>query len=412
MDYSPPSDKNKLTSPNWSVPTRFFVLVLVVTASVWLAVLVAPLLQAVGIAVLLALLLNPLVKWGMRRLRLRRSWATAIVFILFCAVLLGIPIGMGSLTINQIGDIGADLSAAATELQEWLLQPIQILGYRVEPTSLLTNFESLLNDTLATLPRGSLNLLSAITTNLLWILTVFVMLYYLLKDGPLLRPWLMERLPPNHREEVGVLLDRLEEIWGRFLRIQLLLFFVLAVLFVLGTLLVVWLFRSGLIRWSPLGFALLLLAVYTAVQQVDNLWLRPQYMGRHLQLHPAIVFISLIAGLTFGGLLGALVSVPAVASARIVGRYLYVKILALPSETSTQLSLVHESSPRNRDTTGSKGPGCFTEVLSKIGRMLVYGLVLLYILIVWIRTRLNAMYSRFWSRDQSQQQGTITDARS
>ena len=302
MDYSPPSDENELTSSDWSVPTRFFVLVLVVAGGIWLAVLVAPLLQAVGIAVLLALLLNPLVRWGMRRLR--RGWAAAIVFTLFCAILLGITIGMGSLAINQIADIGADLSAAATELQEWLLQPIHVLGYRLEPTSLLTNFETLLNDTLATLPRGSLNFLSAITTNLLWIMTVFVMLYYLLKDGPLLRPWLMERLPSNQRGELSILFDRIEEIWGRFLRIQLLLFFVLVVLLLLGTLLVVWLFRSGLLRWSPLGFILLLLAVYTAVQQVDNLWLRPQYMGRHLQLHPAIVFISLIAGLAFGGLLG------------------------------------------------------------------------------------------------------------
>ena len=338
MDYSPPSDENELTSSDWSVPTRFFVLVLVVAGGIWLAVLVAPLLQAVGIAVLLALLLNPLVRWGMRRLR--RGWAAAIVFTLFFVFLLGITIGMGSLAINQIADIGADLSAAATELQEWLLQPIHVLGYRLEPTSLLTNFETLLNDTLATLPRGSLNFLSAITTNLLWIMTVFVMLYYLLKDGPLLRPWLMERLPSNQRGELSILFDRIEEIWGRFLRIQLLLFFVLVVLLLLGTLLVVWLFRSGLLRWSPLGFILLLLAVYTAVQQVDNLWLRPQYMGRHLQLHPAIVFISLIAGLAFGGLLGALVSVPAVATARIVGRYIYYKVMDLPPWTEL-------SPPRN-----------------------------------------------------------------
>ena len=75
MDYSPPSDENELTSSDWSVPTRFFVLVLVVAGGIWLAVLVAPLLQAVGIAVLLALLLNPLVRWGMRRLR--RGWAAA-----------------------------------------------------------------------------------------------------------------------------------------------------------------------------------------------------------------------------------------------------------------------------------------------------------------------------------------------
>ena len=81
---------------------------------------------------------------------------------------------------------------------------------------------------------------------------------------------------------------------------------------------------------------LLLLVVYTAVQQVDNLWLRPQYMGRQLQLHPGLVFISLIAGLAFAGILGALVIVPMLATARVVGRYLYDKIVAAPPEPPEQ----------------------------------------------------------------------------
>jgi predicted PurR-regulated permease PerM len=333
-------------APPWSIFTRYFVLTLIVAAVIWLAVIMAPMLQAIGIGLLLALLLNPFVSWLIRHRHWQRPIAAGLVFALFLLILLSVPIIVGSLAFNQMSHISADLFAAIGELEEWLLQPIDFLSFHMEPATMLANMQDSINPTLATLPLGSLNLLSSITTNLLWIITVFVMLFYFLKDGPQIESWFLDHLPATYHEEFTILYNRTEEIWGRFLRIQLLLFLVLAILMTLGTLLVVWLFRSGLIRWSPIGFVLLLLTVYAAVQQVDNLWLRPQYMGRHLQLHPAIVFISLIAGLAFGGILGALVSVPLVATARIIGKYLYHKIMDLP--------LPQPPSPPPSDSTQQK----------------------------------------------------------
>ena len=58
-----------------------------------------------------------------------------------------------------------------------------------------------------------------------------------------------------------------------------------------------------------------------AVQQVDNIWLRPQLMGRAFRLHPGVVFVTLIAGLALGGILGAILAVPALATAKIIARY-------------------------------------------------------------------------------------------
>lgn len=326
----PNTTPSEMPSPTWSAASRYFILALLSLTAVGLMIAIAPLLRTVGIAVLLALLLNPLVHWLMSRFRLSRSRATMTVFTALLLILVGLSIGMGNLAYTQLANLETDFRAALVELQLWLLQPVDLLGYHLEPATVLENMAGSFSNTLATLPGDSLNLFSTVTTNVLWGIAVFVLLYYFLKDGPQIKPWLLDHVPAEHRSEIGFLWDQVEEIWGKFLRIQLLLFLVLAILFFLGTLLVVWLFRSGLVRWSPVGFVLLLLVVYTAVQQVDNLWLRPQYMGRHLQLHPGIVFVALIVGLLFGGLLGALVIVPAIASARIVGRYLYYKILGLP----------------------------------------------------------------------------------
>ena len=89
-------------------------------------------------------------------------------------------------------------------------------------------------------------------------------------------------------------------------------------------------FRSGLLKWSFIGFILLLLLVYTLAQQVDNLWLRPQFLGKHLRLHPGVVFVGLIGALALSGVLGAFVIVPIIATMKMVGSYVHRKLLGLP----------------------------------------------------------------------------------
>jgi predicted PurR-regulated permease PerM len=94
--------------------------------------------------------------------------------------------------------------------------------------------------------------------------------------------------------------------------------------------LIIWLFRSGLLAFSPLALIILLILVFAGAQQVDNLWLRPQLMGYKLALHPGIVFAGLTGALIVSGLLGALLVVPLMASAKVLGSYIYAKLLDLP----------------------------------------------------------------------------------
>ena len=156
----------------------------------------------------------------------------------------------------------------------------------------------------------------------------------------------------------AVCLDRVDHIWGKFLGIQLLLFVIFALLLLLGTLLVVWLFRSGLLEWSVLGFVGLLLAVYTAVQQVDNLWLRPQFLGRQLNLHPGIVFVGLVGALVLSGFLGALVIVPLMATAKAIGQYVHYKLLGVPPWP--ELVVVKETESEGDGGKAKKGNGRFS----------------------------------------------------
>jgi predicted PurR-regulated permease PerM len=319
-----------VTDTPWSPRTKTVVITIILLGIVLLVIVLNPLLYALLIAALLAYLLNPLVKLLMRRTRLTRPGGAGLVFVIFILLLASIPAALGTVAVGQFQRIKTDLMGARTLLESWIAQPIVILGFRLYPPLMLDNLEQIAGSVLSTLPEGSFNLLSAVTTNLLWGLVVLISLYYFLKDGPKIKLWLVGYTPVEYQGDLERLLDEIDEVWRVFLRVQLLIFVVLAALMGSGTFLVIWLFRSGLLGFSFLGMILLLILVYAAAQQVDNLWLRPQLMGRHLQLHPGLVFAGLTAGLVVGGILGALLIVPLMATVRVIGRYTYCKLLDLP----------------------------------------------------------------------------------
>jgi len=330
----------------WSATTRFLVVVAFLVATVWILIVASPLWQAIGIAALVAYMLDPAVRFLMPRIRMRRSWAAALVFILVSLLLIGITVLLGTVAVSQLNRLETDFLAAAEEIEQWLAQPIVIFNFRFFPQEILGNLPSMAEDVLSTVAGGSIGILSSVTTNLLWGSVIVVTFYYFLKDGPKIKPFLIHLAPEDYQIELRRLLDEVDDLWDRFLRVQLFIFGVLFVLVAAGTLLVVWLFRSGLLQWSFIGFILLILLVYTLAQQVDNLWLRPQLLGKHLRLHPGVVFVSLIGALAFSGILGAFVIVPIIASVKVVGRYVHRKLLGM-SPWPEEEPLAGEDAPKN-----------------------------------------------------------------
>ena len=156
---------------------------------------------------------------------------------------------------------------------------------------------------------------------------MLVSFFYFLKDGSYIKPWFVSLLPPAAQDDAERLLDKLDETWRVFLRAQVIIFIVLAFLLILSTVLIIWLFRAGWLPLSPVGLIILFIVVYTAIQQVDNLWLRPQLLGRSLNLHPGLVFVSLITALALSGILGVLIVVPIIATFKIIGHYAHAKLL-------------------------------------------------------------------------------------
>lgn len=78
---------------------------------------------------------------------------------------------------------------------------------------------------------------------------------------------------------------------------------------------------SSVIPVSNWVFALIVAGAYLAVQQIGNLFLQPRVLSEQLHLPPLVVFLAVIVGAAVGGVLGAYLAVPVLATLRELGAY-------------------------------------------------------------------------------------------
>jgi predicted PurR-regulated permease PerM len=317
-------------TPKWSKTTKLIVVIALISGFIWLMFLLAPVVDAVIIAALIAVLLEPIVSGIIRRTRWPRSTVASLVFIILLLIMIAVPASLGTAVITQVEQLEDEFQDAIIAFENLVSSPIYFFGFYLYPQVLLEYAEQIASEALAIVPGSSFHLLSGVTTNLLWLLLAVVSLYYFLKDGPKIKLWLVNITPETYQDDFRRLLNELEDTWSTFLRVQLLIFVVLGVLMGLGVLLIIFLFRSGLVAFSPLALILFLILIFAGAQQIDNLWLRPQLMGQKLRLHPGIIFAGLTGALIVSGLLGALLVVPLMASAKVLGNYIYARLLDLP----------------------------------------------------------------------------------
>ncbi len=77
----------------------------------------------------------------------------------------------------------------------------------------------------------------------------------------------------------------------------------------------------ALVAQGPI-VALLMIGVVVLVQQLESHVLQPFLMGRFVAIHPLGIIVAIAAGLVAGGVIGALIAVPLVASGNAVGKHL------------------------------------------------------------------------------------------
>jgi predicted PurR-regulated permease PerM len=167
-------------------------------------------------------------------------------------------------------------------------------------------------------------------------------------------------VPKPYRSEIAILLSHLRKTWRAYFRGQLNLMLIIGIITWIGNtaiglpgafalavvagvmelipnlgpflaaipaIIVALLQGSTYLGVSNFVFALIVILLYLAIQQVENTFVVPRILGEAVDLHPLVVILGVVVGANVGGILGALLAAPVIASAREIIRYLYTKIL-------------------------------------------------------------------------------------
>ncbi|MCL4265870.1 MAG: AI-2E family transporter [Anaerolineae bacterium] len=349
-------------SKPWSRSTRYLVLILALIISALLLYQSRALLGPMAVSALLAFILNPVVSFAHERMKLRRSVVVLLVYLASLAGFVLIGFVVVQVISEQTASLVIEFQAILDQIQTaYLDRPWVIFNYQIQPALLFSESAAAAPDLLQA--DVIFQIFQATTTNLGWILVVIVTTYYLLLDWSNLREWFFRWLPEGYEGDGRRLYAEIQLVWRRYLQGQLRLSVIVGFLTAVGALIIglpgavvfgilaavfdvllsvgpaiviaiataVALFTGSttLPITSNLLFAILVLSLLSLIQMVENIWLRPRVMSNSLNIHPAIVFIAIIASLALAGVLTALVIVPVIVSVGIITKYIYFKLFEM-----------------------------------------------------------------------------------
>jgi predicted PurR-regulated permease PerM len=209
---------------------------------------------------------------------------------------------------------------------------------------------------------------------------LFLASIYISKDAPILRSAFLHSLPVAYQPEISSLLTRIERVWLAFFQGELKLMLFIGVLTTIGLIalgmpgalylgviaglleivpsfgpfiatvpavIVALIEGPAYLSISHLAFAGLIILFYILVQQVENNLVVPRVLGSAVELPPLVVMTGVVVGASVGGILGALLATPIIATSRAVLRYVYQKMLGQEPD------IIDETPSKARPTSSS-----------------------------------------------------------
>jgi predicted PurR-regulated permease PerM len=335
--------------------------ILLVALALWLARSALP---VFAIAIALAFLLDPPVT-ALHRRGVPRLAGILLVYVAVAAAV----IGLGSLLLpplfdqlrrflEQLPTLAAQFVAWEEGLVDWLTGLPLPEPIRDALDSIIGSGQQAVVTLLEAIVGPLLSLIARTAGFVIGLVVVPVWLLYVLKDRERLPDGVLGLLPSGWRPDASHAMGLTTSVIGRWIRGQLLLgavifaatLFGLLVLSVIGfrefaDFAVLLALVAGVLELVPIigpiiaaipavligasispGAALAAVALYTVVQQLENHLLVPKVMGDAVDLHPAVVIVSLIVGASLFGLWGAILAAPVVALGRDLYRYAFRRL--------------------------------------------------------------------------------------
>jgi predicted PurR-regulated permease PerM len=333
------------------IPTRAIAvtigMVLLTSAILLLGWEVRRVLTWIVVAALLSVILGPVVDLVEHRLHLRRALATLLVFLLFLIALTGIVTVFVRPLVTE-GPQFLDRLPSFVEDARGGRGPVGGLVQRYNLDQYLERNQGRLRESANRVTEPALGVLRSIFSTVLALVTIFVLTFLMVLQGPsLLQSW-VSALPEDRQDRVRrVAADCSKAVTG-YMTGNLVISIIAGtltyiVLWILGVPYkgVVALFVAfadliplvgatlgaivaiAVAALHSLPAALVVLVFFIVYQQAENHLLQPVIMSRTVQLSALTVTIAILLGVELLGFLGALLAIPVAGILHVIGRDLY-----------------------------------------------------------------------------------------
>ncbi|MEP0823836.1 MAG: AI-2E family transporter [Ignavibacterium sp.] len=322
----------------------------VILFGLWFVSAVSSILAPFAVSLVIAYLLNPVVSrlegWKIPR------WVSSLVLILLVvAVIVLILFFVLPIAVTQFEALLDALSGIFAEFRDWLWSSRMATAlerYGVSAEELRTTVSKELvprfEDILRNLLQGILTVMSSLSrfvTQILYVIMVPFLTFYLLTDFPKITHRFLMLIPGRNRDRVGEYLREADEIIGRYLRGALLVAFLQGVMvtllftlfgikysLLLGIMaalldlvpyfgLILTMILSGLVAAlsDPPVLSKVLSAVFSVgiLHLLEVTLLSPRIVGSRVGLHPLLIILALLVFASFLGFVGLLIAIPVTA---------------------------------------------------------------------------------------------------
>ncbi|HEY3368076.1 MAG TPA: AI-2E family transporter [Symbiobacteriaceae bacterium] len=320
----------------------------------------APFLLAIGIAYIIAPLVNGLARRGMSR-----GWAIVTVYAMLAASLALVVVKVLPQVVEETRRLAEAIPAYSLMAREW----VDSLQQRVREMGVHPGIRDVLNRLITDVEIGSVRALEQLldvstlrrAAGLLASLLLAPFLaFYLLKDMERFKERFVRSLPGRYRQELLALLRGLDRVLSGFVRGQILLALAVGLLASIATwllglrytvLLGIWAGSTEFIPYigpvlgampavlaglsvSPLTGLETTLA-FLFIQQIENAILSPKIMGDSVGLHPLVVLFVVLAGGYVAGPWGLVLALPLTGLARVVWCFIVARLTEAPAGAAT-----------------------------------------------------------------------------
>jgi len=366
-------------SPIWSPGSKRLIISIMALVSLLLIFRLRILLPPFILAVILAYLVEPLVRIVLENTRIPRTLTIVLIYLFIIAALVAIPISAIPPIAVQVNGLITNIPALIHQLSQIMVElqePIHITEDIVIPLNQLPLDQAFLSlsGNLLNIVQGfggqtiSIfgSVLGASLSTVGWVILVLFLSFYMVKDHERLFHGMLTLVPKNYQGDVVHLSEQISDLWNAFLRGQLVLcivvgtiVFIVSVIIGLPNALLLALI-AGLMEFlptigpvlaaipaaflgyfqsesswlgnllGPFWFVVVIIIIYTVIYQTENYYLVPRIIGHRLQLHPIVVVLGAIAGASIAGILGIMLAAPILATGRLVFTYLYAKLTDQP----------------------------------------------------------------------------------